>query len=119
MSLKVSDIEPVVSKYDGNIAAIARHFRVTRQTIYNRIKESSTLKEAIQDARESVLDDAESELYKQAKSGNTAALIFFLKTQGKNRGYTERQEITGADGGDVRVKFIDYGLNTDDNEPAD
>jgi predicted DNA-binding protein YlxM (UPF0122 family) len=116
MMLKVTQIEKVVDKYDGNIAAIARHFKVTRQTIYNRIKESVTLQDAIKDARESILDDAESELYKQVKDGNTTALIFFLKTQGKGRGYVERQEMTGADGGDVRVKFIDYGLNKDDTD---
>lgn len=106
MTLKVSDIETVVDRYDGNIAAIARHFKVARQTVYNRIKDSTKLQSAIQDARESVLDDAESELYKQAKNGNTTALIFFLKTQGKNRGYTERQEITGADGNPIPIQYI-------------
>lgn len=28
----------------------------------------------------------------------------------------QRSELTGADGGDVRVKFIDYGLNKDDTD---
>ena len=107
----VAEIEPVIEKYRGNVSAIARHFQVSRSTIQNRMNEAVTLKQAMQDARESLLDDAESELYRQAQSGNTTALIFLLKTQGKNRGYTERQEITGANGDSLKVKFIDYGLD--------
>jgi hypothetical protein len=54
-----------------------------------------------------MIDDAESEIYKQFKKGNTAALIFFLKTQGKQRGYVERQEITGKDGNSITVRWDD------------
>jgi len=44
---------------------------------------------------------AESELMKLIKEGNVAATIFFLKTQGKKRGYVERQEVTGAEGAPI------------------
>jgi hypothetical protein len=37
-------------------------------------------------------------LDKGMKDGNMTAIIFYLKTQGKSRGYVERQEVTGADG---------------------
>lgn len=86
-SIKVSDIEPLVDKYKGNIAAIARHLGVSRATIHSRMNDSATLKAAIVDAREEMLDNAESELYKQATGGDTIALIFLLKTQGTRRGY--------------------------------
>lgn len=102
-SVKISDIEPLVTKYMGNIAAIARHLGVSRGTIHNRMAESATLKTAIVDAREAMIDNAESVLYDQALKGNTTALIFFLKTQGRGRGYVERQEITGADGGAIGI----------------
>lgn len=91
-TVKISDIEPLVDKYKGNIAAIARHFGVSRGTIYNRMADSASLKTAMEDARETMLDNAESQLYKQAMEGNTTALIFLLKTQGKGRGYVERVE---------------------------
>ena len=32
------------------------------------------------------------------KEGDTTMIIFYAKTQMKDRGYTERQEITGKDG---------------------
>jgi hypothetical protein len=39
------------------------------------------------------LDLAESKLHEEILGGNTAAIIFFLKTKGKKRGYVERQEV--------------------------
>ena len=91
-SISIDDVLNVMDKYNGNVAAIARHYGVSRGTVYNRINESVELADALKDSRESIIDDAEAELYKQIKAGNTTALIFFLKTQGKGRGYVERQE---------------------------
>lgn len=91
-TIKISDIEPLIGEYKGNIAAIARKLGVSRGTIYNRMAESQTLTASMEDARESMIDNAESMLYKQIADGNTTAIIFFLKTQGKRRGYVERVE---------------------------
>lgn len=66
----------------------------------------------ITDARESMIDTAESMLYKQIGEGNTTAIIFFLKTQGRQRGYIERQELTGADGERLSVTLT-WGDNAD------
>ena len=44
------------------------------------------------------LDIAESEMWKLIKDGNVPTILFYLKCKGKNRGYVERQEITGQDG---------------------
>jgi hypothetical protein len=38
------------------------------------------------------------------KKGNIAALIFFLKTQGKSRGYVERQEV--AQSGKLEIEYV-------------
>ena len=63
----------------------------------------------VESSREKMIDNVESALYQQALAGNTTAMIFFLKTQGKKRGYVERSEITGADGKEVviRVQYDD------------
>lgn len=39
------------------------------------------------------LDQAESNFYKHVEDGNLTALIFFLKTQGRARGWSERLEV--------------------------
>lgn len=101
----------IVGDKNGNISAIARHFGVDRATIQRRVDESSGLQTALASAREGMIDTAESRLYKAIKEGKTPELIFFLKTQGKRRGYVERQEVTGADGGPVKVEGLDKALN--------
>jgi hypothetical protein len=44
---------------------------------------------------------------------DASAVIFFLKTRGKKRGYIERSEVTGKDGapivGDIKVQILPAG----------
>lgn len=101
--MKKQDLADAIHKYNGNISAIARAFGVTRSAIYDYLEKRPELKQIVDEERETILDDVESELFKQAKRGNLTALIFFLKTQGKKRGYVERSEITGADGQVIKV----------------
>lgn len=108
----VADIEPLIEPNKGNVAVIARKLGVSRGTILNRCNESPTLAQALTDARESMLDNAESMLYKKVLEGSTVELLFFLKTQGRNRGYVERQEVTGKDGGSVTVTLQDWRQQT-------
>ena len=49
------------------------------------------------------------------KEGDTTMIIFYAKTQMKNRGYTERSEITGKDGNDlIKSSEIDLSKLTDE-----
>jgi serine/threonine-protein kinase RIO1 len=47
------------------------------------MKADTDYKKAVDSIADSVLDFAESHLYKLVKEGNPAATIFFLKTKGK------------------------------------
>lgn len=101
----IAEIEPLIAKHRGNIAAIARALNVSRGTIHNRIKESSRLAVEIDEARESFVDDVESALYDNALGGNVAAQIFIMKAHpaAKRRGWSERQEFSGPDGESLAV----------------
>jgi hypothetical protein len=77
----------------GIVSTAAKAANIDRQTHYNWLKDDPEYKAAVEAIQESVIDFAESHLYKLIKEGNPAANIFYLKTKGKNRGYIERQEI--------------------------
>ncbi len=109
----VEEVEPLIAESRGNVAVIARKLGVSRGTIWNRCNESTTLMAALSDARETMLDNAESMLYKKVMEGSTIELLFFLKTQGRNRGYVERHEVTGKEGDAIQVSFVDYRAGLD------
>ncbi len=60
---------------------------------------------AYADESERALDLSESMLLKAVQAGDGPMIRFHLATKGKQRGYTERTEVTGAEGGAVRVIF--------------
>lgn len=67
-----------------------------RKTIERRVKASADLQEARKEATEILLDVSENKLLQLINQGDRSAIIFFLKCKGKERGYIERQEITGT-----------------------
>ena len=115
MRMTITGIEKAIHDKRGNVSAVARSFGVSRNAVQRRIDGNERLQEALREARETMLDNAERTLYDEATDGNTTALIFFLKTQGKSRGYIERQEHTGADGGAINIAYVN-DWRTDQND---
>ena len=71
---------------------------ITQSGISHRIAKDPKLQEEIKEITETVKDLAESKLIKAINRGSLTAIIFYLKTKAKDRGYNERQEISGPDG---------------------
>ena len=114
-------LEELIAAIDakkGNLAAVARGFGVSRPLVFKWVHKSATALEALETARETMIDNAESVLYKRVLEGHTAELIFFLKTQGRNRGYVERREYTGPDGGPLQIEYVNdwRGDSSEDDE---
>lgn len=77
----------------GIVTYACEAVKIARQTHYRWMKEDEEYKAAVDDINEITLDYGESKLHKAMEKGDTTAIIFYLKTKGKKRGYIERQEI--------------------------
>lgn len=80
----------------GVVTTACKQVGISRNTHYRWVKEDEEYKEAVEDLSNVTLDFAESKLHESIMDGNIAAIIFFLKTKGKIRGYIERSELSVA-----------------------
>lgn len=113
---KVTDEQLVdaVTKARGLLSVAARNLGITRKTVYERAKQSPAVQAAIDEARETTLDIAEAALFKQAAAGEGWAVKYLLSTQGRSRGYVDRTELTGAEGGALTVEVVRRVVRRDD-----
>lgn len=75
-----------------NMTATAEALGISRRQLYKWYNGSEKLKAEMDNIKETLLDFAESKLAELIAQGDKTAIIFFLKCQGKKRGYVERQE---------------------------
>jgi len=94
----------------GIISAIARRVGCNWHTAQKYILTMPTISRAYNDECEKLLDHAEAKLIAHIDEGDMTAITWFLSRKGKHRGYTERQEITGAEGGPIHVTDFDAAL---------
>ena len=90
----------------GILSSAADSLGCHRRTVDRYVAKYPTVREEYEEANERVIDFAESRLLKNINDGDTASIIFFLKTRGKRRGYVERQEVTGKDGDPIEQRVI-------------
>jgi hypothetical protein len=77
----------------GLVYAAAKRLGCSPQAIYKAAKRSPKVKAAIEEQRGLLVDMAELGLAKAITDGDMRAIIFTLKTLGKERGYVERGEL--------------------------
>ena len=82
----------------GLLSLAAKQAGVSYRTLWEYCRDFEDVRQARDEAKESMTDFAEGKLFEKIKHGDIAAIIFYLKTQGKTRGDIERQEVTGQDG---------------------
>ena len=93
----------------GLLTMAARKAGVSYTTVKRYATEFPSVRQAVQDAKESMLDFAEGKLYQKIKDGDNIAIIFYLKTQGKSRGYIEKTEIGNPLGESFRIEHDGKG----------
>lgn len=90
-TLKTKPVADKLRELHGNMTAAAAALGVTRQGLAKFV-EKNNLGYIVEEARESMVDIAESALKRAVLNGEAWAIALTLKTQGKKRGYVERTE---------------------------
>jgi hypothetical protein len=95
----LDDLVLAIRENHGLVAIAAADLGITRQALQQRIQRSARLQAALAEAREVTTDHAESALFRQIEAGEGWAVCFYLKTQGRSRGYIEHQGVDLTTGG--------------------
>lgn len=91
----VSDekIAAALAEAKGYQAAASKIAGCSLRTMYRRVAASPELQAIVEEQRELTTDRVELKLLQLVEKGNVAAVIFYLKTQAKDRGYVERVQV--------------------------
>lgn len=100
-----------IRESSGLLTLAAKKAGLGYTTIWRYTQDYPSVKQAVIEAKERMIDFAEGKLYENIKEGDNTAIIFYLKTQAKHRGYIERAEVSGIGGEPIR-----YEINAKDNE---
>jgi len=95
----------MIEQKAGLVRPISEALGVAPRTVRGWREKSKKIASAFVEVRDGLLDLAESKLLQGIRSGNTACVIFYLKTQGKARGYIERQEVESVENVNVRAEL--------------
>ena len=115
----------------GNIDLASKELVVTRGELVTYIANHPEVLEARKQIKEGIKDEAE-DLLVQGMRTDSTLLMFFLKTQAKDRGYGNQSHttITGADGNPIEVNVnaralialmqkAESSLNEEENESSE
>lgn len=86
----------------GVVAIAARRLGVSRQGLHKAIKRFG-LEGYLEELREEATDEVEHRLITAALEGKPWAVMFWLRTMAKGRGYSERVELTQANRLEIEV----------------
>jgi adenylate kinase len=109
--IKKKALIQALEKSLGVVTSACKKVGVGRTTYYDWYNNDEEFKKQVDELQNVALDFAESQLHNQIQKNNTAATIFFLKTKGKGRGYTEKSEVDITSGGksisEIKIEVID------------
>lgn len=98
MTYRAQDFIAAIPKSGGIISTIAKRVGCDWNTAKKWCTEKPTVRQAYEAECESLLDMAEGVILKSIQGGDSADAKWYLTKKGKHRGYTDRTEITGAEG---------------------
>jgi len=102
----------------GIKSKIAERLGVHRHTLDRYLDEYATARQAYLDEVERVGDWAETNIITAIKDGNLDISKWYAGKKLQHRGYVERQELTGADSGPLKIQVIYDDYPNQDTETA-
>jgi hypothetical protein len=106
----------------GIVTTACKKVGIGRTTYYDWYNTDPEFKAKVDDLKNVALDFAESQLHKQIQDNSTSATIFYLKTQGKKRGYVERQELDLSSGNEqinkIEIEIVEPKGNSSSKEKS-
>ena len=102
----------------GMVFLAAKKLGCSDDTIYNYAKRYKAVGDALRQQRGQFVDMAELKLWNAVNEGEAWAVQFALRTLGKERGYVERQEVTGKDGNEMIIKVVYADVDIDTAAPT-
>ena len=91
----------IIREERGLLSYVAERLSVRKSRLRTYINNRQSCITALAEAREDLLDRTEKKLYEQIDAGERWAIIYYLSTQGKSRGYISPNSKTGAYIGDT------------------
>jgi len=114
--IKLENYKKAIIDSGGFITKTAEILGITHPSVSGYIKAHPELQELIRSINEKHLDFAEAQLLTLIKEKDKAAIFFYLKCKGKDRGYIERAEYDIKTPGDpVRIMLDKVGKQVETN----
>lgn len=88
-----SEIKKAIEGSGGVILTVAKRLKCDWLTAKTKI-EAAGLADLLVSEREATLDLAENKLFENINDNDTTSIIFYLKTQGRKRGYVEKLDVS-------------------------
>ena len=88
----VDQMKQALISGNGFLSVAAKRLGCSIMTISRYINEFPELRQTMFDIRHQRDDFVESQLMKAIRKGELTAIIFYLKTQARHRGYNERED---------------------------
>lgn len=102
----LDQVEDALRKHRGLVSKAAEALGLSDGSVRERISRHPRLQVVLSEARERRVDAAEYRLDQAIENGEAWSIALVLKTIGKDRGYVERNEITGKDGADLVIREV-------------
>ena len=112
--LKKAQLLKALEKRLGIVSTACKSGGISRTTYYKYYNEDKDFKWSVDSIGDIALDCAESQLFELIKEKNVTAIIFYLKTKGKKRGYIEKQEVNHNSNNITGIRLISDGETVED-----